>query len=236
MYRDKSLAAYVFRMCLTNVTSNMVPFTRPANYNASEYILWSRYVAAGGHILTPDPVVPNWKTDTIGSTALGLGFDLPGRTLGTVTESLGCLVPKLQEFIANTNTAWPEGNRTTRAALLRSLADWQKGQLYFFANDLSMPNVTRAIWSKWGYAKDEFVDNDHFPRRMYVRDGRRMVRNDFIITARTAAHPAVEQAAEDPIAVAFWPTVSSSLIGNATTLGSVLLMIERRMYILRGEL
>ncbi|KXJ88644.1 FAD dependent oxidoreductase-domain-containing protein [Microdochium bolleyi] len=180
---DKALAAYVFRMCLTNVTSNLVPFTKPANYNASEYILWSRYVAAGGKILTPEAVVPNFKTDTIGSTALGLGFDLPGRTL-----------------------AWPEGNYSTRANLARSLAEWQKGQLYFFANDQSMPEATRSVWSKWGYAKDEFADNDHFPRTFYVRDGRRMVKSDFIITARTAAYPAVEAPASDPIAVAFWPT------------------------------
>ncbi|ETS76295.1 hypothetical protein PFICI_11682 [Pestalotiopsis fici W106-1] len=180
---DKSLAAYVFRMCLTNDTSNMVPWTKPANYNASEYILWSRYVAAGGHILTPDPVVPGFKTDTIGSTTLGLGFDLPGRTL-----------------------AWPEGNHSTRAQLLQELTDWQKGQLYFFANDPSMPNSTRSVWSSWGYAKDEFIDNDHFPRKLYVRDGRRMVKDDFIITARTAAYPAVEAPASDPIAVAFWPT------------------------------
>ncbi|KAF3013741.1 hypothetical protein E8E14_007517 [Neopestalotiopsis sp. 37M] len=143
---DKSLAAYVFRMCFTNVTDNMVPFTKPENYNASEYILWSRYVEAGGQILTPDPVIRGIKTDTIGR------------------------------------------------------------QLYFFANDPSMPEETRAVWSSWGYAKDEFVDNDNFPRKMYVRDGRRMVKDDFIITARTAAYPAVEEPASDPIAVAFWPT------------------------------
>ncbi|RDL36235.1 uncharacterized protein BP5553_06847 [Venustampulla echinocandica] len=180
---DKNLAAYVFRMCLTNVTSNLVPFTKPANYNATEYLLWSRYVAAGGEILTPELVVPNSKTDTIGSTTLGLGFDLPGRTL-----------------------AYPEGNWATRQSLIHSLAEWQKGQLYFFANDPSMPNKTREVWSTYGYAKDEFIDNDHFPRKFYVRDGRRMVKNNFVISARTAAHPPVEPAAKDPIAVAFWPT------------------------------
>jgi hypothetical protein len=74
-------------MCFTNVTDNMVPFTKPENYNASEYILWSRYVEAGGQILTPDPVIRGIKTDTIGSTTLGLGFDLPGRTLGEYAQN-----------------------------------------------------------------------------------------------------------------------------------------------------
>lgn len=80
--RDKSLSSYVFRMCLTNLTSNRVPFSKPPSYNATEYLLWSRYVEAGGKILTPEAVVPNFKTDTIGSTAFGLGFDLTGRTDG----------------------------------------------------------------------------------------------------------------------------------------------------------
>lgn len=115
-------------------------------------------------------------------------------------------------FVTDREIAWPEGNYSTRAALIQELTEWQKGQLYFFANDPSMPEETRAVWSSWGYAKDEFVDNDNFPRKMYVRDGRRMVKDDFIITARTAAYPAVEEPASDPIAVAFWPTVSETFL------------------------
>lgn len=188
-------------MCLTNVSSNLVPFSKPPNYNATEYILWSRYAAAGGETLVPEAVVPNFKTDTIGSTRLGLGFDLTGRT-SSKTSISAFRMPQL------TCAAYPEGDWTTRKALTKSLADWQKGQLYFFANDPSMPSETRATWSQWGYARDEFIDNDHFPRQMYVRDARRMVRTDFIITAHTVAYPPVEEPAEDPIAVSFWPTVS----------------------------
>ncbi|KEF56328.1 uncharacterized protein A1O9_07909 [Exophiala aquamarina CBS 119918] len=177
-YSDKTLSAYVSRMCLTNVMSNLVPFSKPVSYNASEYILWSRYVASGSKILTPDPVIRNLKTDTIGSTTLGLGFDLPGRTL-----------------------TYPEGYWNTRNELTHSLAEWQKGQLYFFANDPSMPSETRAEWSKWGYAKDGFTDNNHFSRKMYLRDRRRLLKDDFIITAKTAAYPSVEASANNPIAV-----------------------------------
>lgn len=108
--------------------------------------------------------------------------------------------------------AYPEGNWKTRRELTKRLAEWQKGQLYFFANDPSMPAETRAIWSQWGYAADEFVDNDHFPRAMYVRDARRMVRDDFVFTAHTVAYPPVEPPADDPVAVSYWPTVSISSV------------------------
>lgn len=71
-----------------------------------------------------------------------------------------------------------------------------------------MPEEVRAEWSKWGYAKDKFTDNNNFPRRMYVRGARRMIRNDVIITTRWHDYDLPAVPVEDPILVNFWPQVS----------------------------
>jgi len=60
-----------------------------------------------------------------------------------------------------------------------------------------------AVNRGWGLAKDEFIDNEGWPRQFYVRDARRMV-SDYVITE----HQLKEDGAlkvEDPVSVAFLP-------------------------------
>ena len=68
-----------------------------------------------------------------------------------------------------------------------------------------MPNLTRAEWSKLGYAQDEFVDNDHFPLAMDVRDARRMIRDDIMITMHNSEYGYPDIVVEDPILTNLWP-------------------------------
>lgn len=103
-YRDRNIQAFSWRLCLTNNVSNLVPFTRPVDYDPSHYEIYQRYVKAGGKVFTPGIVLPNNKTDIIGSATEGLGFDMPGRT-----------------------SEYPEGSHSQRAELLEDLARWQKG-------------------------------------------------------------------------------------------------------------
>jgi hypothetical protein len=78
---------------------------------------------------------------------------------------------------------------------------------YFLSNDNEVKALAPDLqeeWAKWGYAIDEFTDNNHFPRMFYVRDARRMI-SDYIITEQHVRREK-PMPVEDPVCMAYWPT------------------------------
>ncbi|KAJ0416379.1 FAD dependent oxidoreductase-domain-containing protein [Aspergillus carlsbadensis] len=185
---DAHLQAYSYRLPLTDVEGNKAPLEKPDGYDASHYELHRRYIQAGGKLYMPRlRGVPNRKTDLIGSEAV-LATDLLGM-----------------------NDDWPTASRARRGEIIEETKRFTIGLLWFFANDEAVPPSIREAWSNFGYCLDEFPDNNHFPRRLYVRDARRMV-SDYVITQHTASEhedPNSSLSTEsepEAVAVAYWPT------------------------------
>lgn len=179
---DKHLQAFCFRVCLTKKEGNRLPFYKPEGYRRDEYEIYLRYLKAGGKLYTPIAQLPNGKTD------LGAWHDLSHNLYGM-------------------NTAYPEGSYARRKEILQYHETFTKGLFYFLATDGEVTSLAPELqreWSQWGYAKDEFTDNNHFPRMFYVRDARRMV-SDYVITQH---HLKKENPTpvEDPVCIAYWPT------------------------------
>src|SRR5437762_1615789 len=80
---DRRVQAYNFRMCLTDVKENQVPFTKPEGYDPLQYELLLRNFEAGESRAPWNPILmPNRKTDVnnnhgFSSDNIGESYDWP---------------------------------------------------------------------------------------------------------------------------------------------------------------
>ncbi len=192
---DHRVQAYNFRISLTDVLENRVPLTKPAAYNPLDYELLARHIAnmkdvkpgprkhaaiglrgRGGDLGINFELVPNRKTDS--NSGSEFGSDLTGRSYG-----------------------WAEADYAGRQKLWDEHKNYTQGLLWFLATDPRLPEEVHTEMQRWGWPKDEYPDNDHFPWQLYVREARRMI-GDYVVTEHEARG---ERVAEDPVALGSYP-------------------------------
>ena len=129
--------AYCFRLCLTT-NANRIPIAPPKNYDAKDYELVARFIAACQAIgddldlrwFSKHDPLPNGKWDFNTAT---FGANLPGASW-----------------------EWPEASYDRRDQLARALEDYHRGLLYFLATDPRVPEKVRSEMKRFGLPRDEF--------------------------------------------------------------------------------
>lgn len=175
---DDAVQAYNYRFCLSRDPDSRRRPERPDGYDRTRYVDSLEEIEAEG--LRQYLLLRHLPNDKADMNAA----DLPGE-----------------------NHDYPTADWERRRTIAGRHRRYALGLLYFLQNDDAVTDDLQTAAREWGLATDEFVETDNVPRRLYVREARR-IEGRYVFTEDDARHaPGIDRTpiAHDGIAIAEYP-------------------------------
>ena len=173
---DAKVQAYCYRLCVST-RADRVPIDAPPGYDPDRFELLARYLRVKDGLAFTDIVWP--------SALPGECYDLNDK--GAIS-------------LNHIGASWeyPHASDARRREIAGEHERYERGLLYFLAHDARVPRRIRDDASRYGLARAEFAETDHWPPQLYVREARRM-RGAYVLRQRDLT---TDRAKPDGVALA----------------------------------
>jgi len=154
---------YNIRLNLSSDKENMLPIGKPVSYDPMQYELLARCIHAG-YVTEVRQVIGLYGMPN------SLKRECNNRQFSYISMS-----------IPGAQTAWTEASFEERDSIHQQYRDYTHGLLWFLKTDERVTDTMRNEMVKYGFCKDEWTDNNHWPWYLYIRAARRM-KGEYILT------------------------------------------------------